>query len=91
MQSQNKKETLKVINESHILPREAGLQAASDKTFFFLKKSKFLGHVISPDGIQPIAIRVNDLKKLKSPESKQDVMKVFGFYSFYIKNLHVDS
>ena len=94
MQSQNKNEMFTVINEYHTLLRKAGLKAAPDKTFFFLKKVKFLGHVISPDGIQPIAKRVKDLKNLKSPESKRDVMKVLGclgFYSCYIKNLHVDS
>ena len=55
---------------------------------------KFLGHVLSPEGIQPIAKRVKHLKNLKSPECKRDVMKVLGclgFYSCYIKNLHVDS
>ena len=55
---------------------------------------KILGHVISSEGIQPIAKRVKDLKNLKSPECKRDVMKVLGrlgFYSCYIKNLHVDS
>ena len=94
MQSQNKNEMCTVINEYHTLLRMAGLIAASDKTFFFLKKVKFLGDVISSEGIQPIAKRVMDLKTLESPESKRDVMKVFGclgFYSCYIKNLHVDS
>ena len=94
MQSQNKNEMFTVINEYHTLLRKAGLRAAPDKTFFFLKKVKFLGHVISPEGIQPIAKRVKDLKNLKSPESKRDVMKVLGclgFYNCYIKNLHVDS
>ena len=94
MQSQNKNEMFTVINEYHTLLRKAGLKAAPDKTFFFLKNVKFLGHVISPEGIQPIAKRVKDLKNLKSPESKRDVMKVLGclgFYSCYIKNLHVDS
>ena len=94
MQSQYKNEMFKVINEYHTLLRKAGLKAAPDKTFLLLKKVKFLGHVISPEGIQPIAKRVKDLKHLKSPESKRDVMKVLGclgFYSCYIKNLHVDS
>ena len=89
-----KKEMFTIINEYHTLLRKAGLKAAPDKTFFFLKKVKFLGHVISPDGIQPIAKRVKDLKNLKSPECKRDVMKVLGclrFYSCYIKYLHVDS
>ena len=83
-----------IINEYHTFLRKAGLKAAPDKTFFFLKKVKFLGHVISPHGIQPIAKRVDALRKLKSPQSKRDVMKVLGclgFYSCYIKNLHVDS
>ena len=94
MQSQNKNEMFTVINEYHTLLRMAGLKAAPDKTFFFLKKVNFLGHVISPEGIQAIAKRVKDLKNLKSPESKRDVLKVLGclrFYSCYIKNLHVDS
>ena len=58
--------------------------------FLFLK---FLGHVISTDGIQPIAKRVKDLKTVKSHECKRDVMKILGclgLYSCYIKGLHVD-
>ena len=94
MQSQTRGEMFTIINDYHTLLRKAGLKAAPDKTFFFLKKVKFLGHVISPDGIQPIAKRVDALRNLKSPQSKRDVMKVLGclgFYSCYIKNLHVDS
>ena len=94
MQSQTRGEMFTIINEYHTLLRKAGLKAAPDKTFFFLKKVKFLGHVISPDGIQPIAKRVDALRNLKSPQTKRDVMKVLGclgFYCCYIKNLHVDS
>ena len=94
MQSETRGEIFTIINEYHTLLRKAGLKAAPDKTFFFLKKVKFLGHVISPDGIQPIGKRVDALRNLKSPQSKRDVMKVLGclgFYSCYIKNLHVDS
>ena len=94
MQSQTRGEMFTIINEYHTLLRKAGLKAAPDKTFFFLKKAKFLGHVISPDGIQPIAKRVDALRNLKSHQSKRDVMKVLGclgFYSCYIKKLHVDS
>ena len=94
MQSQTKIEMFTVINEYHTLLRKAGLKAAPDKTLFFLRKVKFLGHAISPEGIQPFAKRVEDLKNLKSPEIKREVMNVLGclgFYSCYIKNLHVDS
>ena len=94
MQLRNKNEMFTVINENHTLLRKAGLKAAPDKTFFFLKKVKFLGHVISRERIRRIAKRVKDLKNLKSPETKRDVMKLLeclGFYNCYIKNLHVDS
>ena len=94
MQSQNKGDMFSIIHEYHNLLRKAGLKAAREKTLFFFKKVKFLGHVISSEGIQPIAKRVKDLKNLKSPESKRDVMRILGcleFYSCYIKNLHVDS
>ena len=94
MQSQNKGEVFSIIQEYHNLLRKAGLKAAPEKTFFFLKKVKFLGHVISSEGIQPFEKRVKDLKNLISPDSKRDVMRVsgcLGFYSCFIKNLHVDS
>ena len=70
MQSQNENEMFTVINENHTLLRKAGLKAPPDKTFFFLKKVHFLGQVISPEGIQPIAKRGKDLQNIKSPESK---------------------
>ena len=54
MQSQNKKEMFTVINEYHTLLRKAGLKAAPNKTFFFLKKAKFLGHVISQKESNPL-------------------------------------
>ena len=82
MQSQNKNEIFTIINEYHTLLRKAGLKAVPDKTFFFLKKVKFLGHVFSPEGIQPIAKRVKDLKNLKSPECNCDVMEVLGCSDF---------
>ena len=94
MQSQTRSEMFTIINESHTLLRRAGLKAAPHKTFFFLKEVMFLGHVISPEGNQPIANRVDAVRNLKRPQSKRDVMKVLGclgFYSCYIKNLHVDS
>ena len=69
IQSQNKNDMFTVINEYHTLLRKAGLKADPDKTFFFLKIVKFIGQVISPGGMQPIAKRVKDLKNLKSTES----------------------
>ena len=50
--------------------------------------------MIAAEGIQPVAKRVRDLHNLKSPKTKTEVksfLGALGFYSCYIKNLHVDS
>ena len=74
--------------------RSSELKAAANKTKLFLRKVQFLGHIVFDKAIQPVAKKVHDLKDLKSPENKRDVMSVhgsLGFYSTFIKNLHVDS
>ena len=76
LQSQTKSELLIIIHEHHQLLRKGGYKAAPDKTHFFLRQLKLLGHVISQDGVQSVAETVQVLKKLKSPECKRDVMKV---------------
>ena len=94
LQSQTKAEVFTIIHEYHQLLRKGGLKAAPDKTHLFLRSGTFLGHVISEQGIQPVAKRIKDLQNLKSPDSKRDVMKILGylgFYSCYIKKLHVKS
>ena len=94
LQYHTKAEMFTIIHEYHQLLRKGGLRTAPDKTHFYLRKVKFLDHVISEQGIQPVAKRVKDLQNLKSPESKRDVKKVFGclgFCSCYIKNLPIDS
>ena len=94
LQSQIKNEMFDTIREYHSLLRRANLKAAPNKLFFFLRKVKFLGHVVSKDGFSPIASRIDDLKKLKSPESKTEVLGVLGvmgFYSTNIINFHVDA
>ena len=93
LQSHTKAEMFTNNHEYHQIRRKGGLEGAPDKTHFFLRKVKFLGHVISEQRIQPVAKRVKDLQNLNSPESTRVVMKILGclgFYSCYIKNLHVD-
>ena len=60
LQSHTKAEIFTIIQEYHQLFRKGGLKAAPDKTHLFLRKIKFLGHVISKQGIQLV------LKKWKT-------------------------
>ena len=72
--------------------RSSGLKAAPNKTKLFLRKIQLLGNIGSDRGIEPVAKKVQDLKNLRIPENKRDVMRILGslvFYSTFIKNFQV--
>ena len=83
-----------VIREHHALLRNAKLKAAPNKTNFFLRKMKFLEHIISKGTLSPITSCIADIQILKTPESKTDVLSVLGamgFYANYVINYHIDA
>ena len=84
LQLKTKGELFTIIHENQQLPRKGGLKAAPDKTHFFMRKVKFLGHFISQDGIQPVANSVQALKNLKSLECRRVVMKILGRLGFQL-------
>ena len=96
LQADTKEEMFEVISEYHKLLRKANLKAAPEKSFYFLKKVQFLGHIVSSENsvttLSPVNKRVTELQNLKKPENKRDVMKLLGsvnFYQTYIRNLHL--
>ena len=94
LQAKTKAEIGKNIESYFKCLISSGLKATPNKTKPFLRKVQFLGHIVSDKGTQPVAEKVQDLKNLKSPENERDVMRILGslgFYSTFIKNLHVDS
>ena len=94
LQAKTKSEMWKNLESYFNCLKSSGLKAAPNKTKLFLRKVQFLGHIVSDKGIQPFAKKFQDLKDLKSPENKRDIMRILGnlgFYSTFIKNLHVDS
>ena len=83
-----------IVKVYHPLLQKANPKAALDKTMFFLRKARFLGHVISEDGLSSDASRIDDIRNLKTPESKTEVLRVLGmivFYYTYILNFHIDA
>ena len=94
LQAKTNSEMWKKLESYFKCLRSSGLKAAPNKIKLLLRKVQFLGHIVSDKGIQPVAKKVQDLKDLKRPENNRDVMRVLGslgFYSTFIKNLHVDS
>ena len=91
-QSNTKEEMFSKRKEYDAQLRKADLKAASDKTMCFLRKVKFLGHVISENTLSPVIWRIDDIKNLKNPNSFTDVLSVFGalgFYSNYVIYFHI--
>ena len=71
LQAKDKRQMFTIVREYHSLLGKANLKAAPDKTMFFLRKVRFLGQVISKDGLSPIASRIDDIRNLKTPKSNR--------------------
>ena len=94
LQAKTKKDMWKILESYFQCLKPSGLKAAPNKTRIFLTKVQIPRHIVSDKGIEPVAKNVPDLKHLKSPENKRDVFRILrslGFYSTFMKNLHVDS
>ena len=93
LMAEGKEDMFKLIKIYHKLLKASGMKAAPDKSLFFLDQVRYLGHIVSGKGISPVESKVKALKELKAPTTKKEMLRVigaFGFYSKYIKNLHVD-
>ena len=65
--------------------REAGLKLKPSKCHFGQKKVKFLGHVISKDGVLPDPDKVSAIKEYPVPRSVKDVRAFLGLANYYRK------
>ena len=65
--------------------REAGLKLKPKKCFFGQKHVKFLGHVISPEGVQPDPAKIEAIKKYPVPRKVKDVRAFLGLANYYRK------
>lgn len=63
----------------------AGLRAKKEKSQFGVQKVVFLGHKISPTGMQPDSKKLTLLETLKTPQNKKQLRSVLGFCSYYRK------
>ena len=84
---------LELIEELHKISTKNNIKLAPEKSFYMLQKVKFLGHEIRNNTIKPIHSKIEAIKNIPSPRTKQDVMQFLGtinFYSKYIEKLHIN-
>jgi transposase InsO family protein len=63
--------------------RSAGLQAALHKCEFHVRRTKFLGYIVSPDGIEVDQEKIEAITKWTIPTTVFGVRSFLGFCGFY--------
>jgi transposase InsO family protein len=63
--------------------RDAGLQADIKKCEFSVKRTKYLGFIVSTDGIEVDPEKVEVIHNWKTPRSVRGVQSFLGFCNFY--------
>ena len=82
LQAKTKEDMSKKLEFYRQCLRSSGLKAAPNKTKLILRKVQFLRHIVPDKRIQPVARNAQDLKILKNPENKRDVMSILGILGF---------
>ena len=65
------------------LARTAGLKFKISKCFFAKNKLRYLGHVISDEGVQPDPENTDKVKNFPVPTTKSQVKSFVGLASYY--------
>ena len=65
--------------------REAGLKLKPKKCHFGQTKVKYLGHVISKEGIRPDPEKISAIKEYPAPRSVKEVRAFLGLANYYRK------
>lgn len=67
--------------------REVNLKINSKKMNLRQKEVKFMGHVISSDGLKPDPDKITAIENMPRPRSKQELMSLLGFINYLAKFL----
>jgi hypothetical protein len=63
--------------------KEANLKLKPTKCYFFQKHVRFLGHIVSEDGISTEPDKINAVKEWPAPKSAKQVRSILGLCSYY--------
>ena len=88
MQSQTKDEMFTVLEQYHKTLQNENLNAAPDKSHFFLTRVKFIGHNIERNTITPLKSRIDANQKLQPPTNKQKIQEFLGVLNFLSKYVY---
>ena len=65
--------------------KEAGLKLKQSKCNFIKKHIQYLGHLISPEGIQPLPEKLESIRNMPPPKSAKEIKQFLGLAGYYCK------
>jgi hypothetical protein len=70
-----------------VLPRlrECGLKLSPKKCTFLQEKVKYIGHIVSKDGIEPDPDKIEKVNNWPHPTTLEEVRQFVGFIGYYRK------
>ena len=68
--------------------QEAGLQLDIDKCEFHVQETKYLGLIITPEGIKMDPQKIQAIQDWTTPRNVKDVLSFLGFANFYRRFIH---
>ena len=63
--------------------RETGLKLSPKKCSFFMRKVRYMGHVVTEHGIEPDPDKIEEVKSWPKPTSPKAVRRFLGFVGYY--------
>ena len=65
--------------------KESGLKLKQSKCDFIKKHIQYLGHLISPEGIQPLPEKLESIKNMPPPKSAKEIKQFLELAGYYCK------
>lgn len=63
--------------------RECGLKLSAKKCSFLQQKVKYIGHIVSSDGIETDPDKIDKIVNWPTPKSAEDIRQFLGFCGYY--------
>ena len=81
-------EHIKDVNNVLDKIEKAGLKLSPKKCHFFTNEVKFLGHIISTEGIHTDPTKIEKIRNWEKPETVAEMRKFLGFYNYYRRYIY---
>ena len=77
-----------VLEKYHQILQNENMRVSPDKSYFFLTRVKFLGHIIEKNTITPMKSRIDAIRKVQPPTNKKKTQEFLGMLKFLSKYLY---